>query len=56
MKECPICKNTIVFDADYCPFDGATLVKLNKCEKCGTELQDGFKFCFKCGTKVEVKP
>jgi RNA polymerase subunit RPABC4/transcription elongation factor Spt4 len=56
MKVCPKCKNTIAFDAEYCPFDGVRLVELYKCKNCGTELQNGFSYCFKCGTKAEVKP
>ncbi|MBQ2168564.1 MAG: zinc-ribbon domain-containing protein, partial [Prevotella sp.] len=27
-----------------------------KCLKCGNELQDGQKFCMKCGTPVSVNP
>lgn len=58
MKVCPRCKNTIVFDADYCPFDGDKLIELHKCPYCGTELQSTFRYCFKCGKPVnqEGKP
>jgi RNA polymerase subunit RPABC4/transcription elongation factor Spt4 len=56
MKVCPSCKNTIAFDAEFCPFDGDKLVELHKCPNCGTELQSSFKYCFKCGKPQEVKP
>ena len=28
------------------------VIKLGFCDKCGTELPEGAKFCFKCGSRV----
>lgn len=49
---CQKCKTE--FEGNYCPKCGTPKaeVKKNVCGKCGAELQEGQKFCPKCGQKV----
>ena len=44
---CPVCDFPIKCEDEY------ALYTLDFCPKCGTEYQDGTKFCGKCGENVD---
>lgn len=48
--KCPNC-GKIVKKGKFCAECGYKFIKT--CPKCGAEVQDGAKFCFECGTKLE---
>ena len=48
--KCPNC-GKIVKKGKFCAECGYKFIKT--CPKCGAEIQNGAKFCFECGTKLE---
>lgn len=51
--KCIACKRHIKENALYCPYCGKMQVQNNLCEKCGTVLYEGTKYCSACGTAVK---
>ena len=57
MQKCPKCNRPYVWnDEKFCSSCGTELVPTDKCPGCGTELSPYWKYCTKCGLKVEEEP